>query len=149
MMMAGSISAQKPSITRPDDFAQSDLRGGRSRFSLRTTHHQATHKPTPSSRPGTMPARNSLEIETPRGHAEDDEADAGRDDRRDDAARGDQARRIGLLVAGGDHHRHQQRRQRRGIGRGRPGERGQDAGRENRDVAEPAATVADERPGRH
>jgi len=39
--------------------------GGGVRFSLRTTHHQETHNPAPSSRPGTMPARKSLVIETP------------------------------------------------------------------------------------
>ena len=39
-------------------------RGGGSMFSLRTTHHQVKHSATPSIRPGTMPAMNSLEIET-------------------------------------------------------------------------------------
>ena len=64
MMMAGSISAQKPSITALATSAN-DARGGGVRFSLRTTHHQATHRAPPSIRPGTIPARNSLEIETP------------------------------------------------------------------------------------
>ena len=64
MMIAGSISAQKPSMIA---FAtsRSEARGGGARFSLRTTHHQATQRPRPSIRPGKMPARNSFEIETP------------------------------------------------------------------------------------
>jgi hypothetical protein len=33
-------------------------------FSLRTSHHQVSHRPAPSIRPGTMPAMNSLEIDT-------------------------------------------------------------------------------------
>src|SRR3954447_18646082 len=64
MMMAGSIKAQKPSITALA-ISVNDARGGGVRFSLRTTHHQEKHSPTPSIRPGTIPARNNFEIETP------------------------------------------------------------------------------------
>ena len=39
-------------------------RGGAWMFSLRTRIHQVTQSAAPSSRPGTMPAMNSLEIET-------------------------------------------------------------------------------------
>src|SRR6266700_4244508 len=63
-MMAGNISAQKPSITALAT-SENDALGGGVRFSVRTTHHQETHNPAPSMRPGTIPARNSLEIETP------------------------------------------------------------------------------------
>ncbi|MET3992912.1 hypothetical protein ABID65_004564 [Bradyrhizobium sp. S3.9.2] len=63
MMIIGSIRAQKPSISARQ-ISVKLLRGRRAGFSLRTTHHQAKHRPTPSSRPGTMPARNSFEIET-------------------------------------------------------------------------------------
>src|SRR4051794_11468826 len=63
-MMAGSIKAQKPSTTALS-ISFNDARGGGVRFSLRTTHHHDAHRPAPSIRPGTMPARNSFEIETP------------------------------------------------------------------------------------
>src|SRR3954468_13380625 len=63
IMMAGSISAQKPSITALAT-SEKDARGGGVRFSFRTTHHHETHKPAPSKSPGTIPARKSLVIET-------------------------------------------------------------------------------------
>src|SRR4051794_15946179 len=63
-MMAGSIKAQNPSITACAT-SRNDARGGGVTFSLRTTHHHETHNPAPSNRPGTMPARNSFEIDTP------------------------------------------------------------------------------------
>src|SRR3954452_10299356 len=63
-MIAGSISAQKPSITARAT-SRNEARAGGVRFSLRTTHHQEAHSPAPSISPGTMPARNSFEIETP------------------------------------------------------------------------------------
>ena len=63
-MMTGSISAQKPSTTALN-ISANGARGGGVRFSLRTTHHHEKHRPTPNSSPGTMPARNSFEIETP------------------------------------------------------------------------------------
>ena len=116
------------------------LAAGMTRFSLRASHHQATARPTPSIEPGKMPARNSLEIDSAAGDAEHDEADAGRDDRPDDAGCGDQARRARLVVAGLDHHRHQQRRERRGIGHGRAGQGREDAGGHDGDVAEAALT---------
>ena len=63
-MMTGSISAQKPSTTALMISAP-EARGGGVRFSFRTTHAHAMQSPAPSSSPGTMPARNSFEIETP------------------------------------------------------------------------------------
>src|SRR3954469_2678950 len=63
-MMTGSINAQKPSTTALS-ISANDARGGGVRFSLRTTHHHETQRPTPSIRPGTIPARNNFEIETP------------------------------------------------------------------------------------
>src|SRR5690349_4718126 len=64
MMITGSMSAQKPSMMAHST-SDSDLRGGLVRFSLRTTHHQAKHRPNPSISPGAMPAMNSFEMETP------------------------------------------------------------------------------------
>ena len=40
------------------------LRGGGTMFSLRATIAQVIHSDRPISRPGAMPAMNSLEIET-------------------------------------------------------------------------------------
>src|SRR5690348_428460 len=64
MMMAGSISAHTPStsdriISRPLFFGSGWM------FSFRDTHHHATASPRPIMRPGTMPARNSLEMDSP------------------------------------------------------------------------------------
>src|ERR1700712_1474599 len=63
-MMAGSIKDHKLSMTALA-ISKNEARGGGVRFSLRTPHHQETHNPTPSIRPGKIPARNSFEIETP------------------------------------------------------------------------------------
>src|SRR3954467_246613 len=63
-MMTGSINAQKPSTTALT-ISDHEARGGGVRVSFRTTHAQARQSPAPSSSPGTIPARNSFEIETP------------------------------------------------------------------------------------
>ncbi|MGY4481937.1 hypothetical protein ACVWWR_001128 [Bradyrhizobium sp. LM3.2] len=63
MMIPGSMSAQNPSVTACR-ISRSEALGGGDRFSLRTTQYQARQRPNPSRRPGTMPARNSLEIDT-------------------------------------------------------------------------------------
>ena len=41
-----------------------EARGGGTMRSVRTSHHQVSHSEAPIISPGTMPARNSLEIET-------------------------------------------------------------------------------------
>ena len=63
-MITGNIKAQNPS-TKDQTISRTDLRGGLAIFSPRATHHQAAQSPTPSIRPGKIPARNNLEIETP------------------------------------------------------------------------------------
>ena len=59
----GSIRAHTDSRAARQS-SMADLRGGTSSCSLRPSHHQVIHKARPMYRPGTMPARNSLEIET-------------------------------------------------------------------------------------
>src|ERR671930_26422 len=62
MMMNGKSSAQKPeTIALATSF--NDFLGGGALVSLRTCHHQAKASARPISSPGTMPARNSLEID--------------------------------------------------------------------------------------
>ena len=78
------------------------------------------------------------------GDAEHHEADARRNDRRDDAGRGDQAGRARLVVARGHHHRQEQRRERGRVGHRGARERREQAGGDDRHVAEAAAHVADE-----
>lgn len=63
-MIIGSIRAQKPSM-RDRQISRRLWRGKLTDASRRTTHHQAQQSPTPSIRPGTIPAKNSLEIDTP------------------------------------------------------------------------------------
>ena len=62
--MNGRPSAQAPSTTARPDSAQV-WRGGDAMFSLRTCHHHAQHSDIAIRSPGTMPARNSLVIDTP------------------------------------------------------------------------------------
>src|SRR5262245_32649848 len=59
-MIAGSISAQKPSM-KDQTISRSDFRGGLPVCSPRATHHQAKQSPTPSMRPGKMPGREGSE----------------------------------------------------------------------------------------
>ena len=62
MMMIGMSSAQNAlTVARSRSFMGSGWPSGRS--VLRSTHFQATIRPTPMMMPGTMPARNSDEIE--------------------------------------------------------------------------------------
>ena len=63
MMMTGSISAQsaRRNATRICAF---DAAGGGATSSRRASHAQVTQSAPPISRPGTMPAKKSLAIET-------------------------------------------------------------------------------------
>ena len=63
-IITGNINAQNPSM-KANAISRGDLRGGLAMFSRRATHHHAKQSPTPSIRPGTIPARKSLEMETP------------------------------------------------------------------------------------
>ena len=64
MMMNGRPSAHRLSMNARHR-SLPEVLGGVISVSLRTTHHQATARLTPSIRPGKMPARNSLEIDRP------------------------------------------------------------------------------------
>src|SRR5829696_8346690 len=61
--ITGSTSAKVASF-RATSTSVRLARGAGSIFSLRTSHHQVTHRPAPSMRPGAMPAMNSLEMDT-------------------------------------------------------------------------------------
>ena len=61
--ITGSTSAQVDS-RRATMTSALLLRLGAWTTSLRASHHQVSHRETPSSTPGTMPARKSLEIDT-------------------------------------------------------------------------------------
>ena len=63
MMIPGSASAHAPS-TSARTTSRKEALGGGSCVSCLATHHQATANPTPIHKPGKMPARNSLEIDT-------------------------------------------------------------------------------------
>ena len=63
MMINGMISAQPPSSAAARTSFQL-LRGRGSSLSLRITHAQASRMLIPIIRPGTMPAMNSLVIDT-------------------------------------------------------------------------------------
>src|SRR5690349_18346906 len=62
-MMSGSIIAQADS-RRALIISANDLRGGTGIRSRRLTHHQVAQSEAPIITPGTMPARNSLVIDT-------------------------------------------------------------------------------------
>src|SRR3954447_1613061 len=64
MMMPGKMSAQMPSTSECMS-SRVVARGGGASVSLRTSHHHAMASPAPIRMPGTMPARNSFEIESP------------------------------------------------------------------------------------
>ena len=93
---------------RPDALAQRAARPRRADLLRRADDGLLAHLPPPGERqaerrsgcPGTMPARNSLVIDTFADDAEDDEADGRRDDRADDAGGGDQPAGARLVVAG-------------------------------------------------
>ena len=113
---------------RPDDLAQ--------RFARRACDILAARDPPPGEaqadaehEAGKDAGQEQLRDRDAAGDAEQHEADARRNDRRDDAAGGDEAGRVHLAVAGRDHHRHEQRGQRGGVGGGRAGQRGEHAGR--------------------
>src|SRR4051794_37213464 len=61
--ISGSTSAKVASFSETSTSARVAL-GAASIFSLRTSHHHVIHRAAPSIRPGTMPAMNSLEIDT-------------------------------------------------------------------------------------
>ena len=61
--MTGSIKAQ-PALRMASSTSPRERRGGLSSCSRRVSHHQVNHRPAPSSSPGKIPARNSLEIDT-------------------------------------------------------------------------------------
>ena len=144
MMIAGSISAQKPSI-KAQTISRSDLRGGLSTFSLRATHHQAKHSPTPSIRPGKIPARNSFEIETPPATPNSTKPMLGGITGAMMPPAATRPAAYILLWPAATIIGHQQRRQRRGVGGGRARQRGKHAGGEDGDVAEAALDMADQR----
>src|SRR2546428_545381 len=62
-LINGSIIAQMDS-RGAFIIAANDLRGGTGICSRRLSHHQVTQSEAPINRPGTMPARNSLVIDT-------------------------------------------------------------------------------------
>ena len=62
-MMIGSSSAQNDSLSLVSTSAPVFFGGG-TRASPLTSHHHVPQSAAPINRPGTMPARNSLEIET-------------------------------------------------------------------------------------
>src|SRR5256884_9968587 len=62
-MINGSIIAQMDS-RNAFIISANDLRGGTGICSRRLSHHQVTQSEAPINRPGTMPARNSLVIDT-------------------------------------------------------------------------------------
>ncbi len=64
MMMPGSASAHEPSTTARTT-SRDDTLGGGTMSSFRASHHHATARPAPIRMPGTMPARNSFEIDSP------------------------------------------------------------------------------------
>ena len=63
-MITGSTSAQDACAQRWPRSSPNGSRGGGTMFSSRASHHQVSHSAAPIIRPGTMPARNSLEIDT-------------------------------------------------------------------------------------
>ncbi|MNQ79033.1 hypothetical protein D3C85_939630 [compost metagenome] len=62
-MITGSISAHS-ALRKAAAISADDLRGGGTIFSRRTSQAQVIHSAPPISSPGTMAARNSLEIDT-------------------------------------------------------------------------------------
>ncbi len=62
-MITGSSSAHSAS-RKALAISAPDLRGGAAMRSRRTSQAQVTHSAPPMSRPGTIAARNSLEIDT-------------------------------------------------------------------------------------
>ena len=62
-MINGSTNAQADSRSA-FTISANDLRGGTGSCSRRLSHHQVTQSEAPISSPGTMPARNSLVIDT-------------------------------------------------------------------------------------
>ncbi len=93
--------------------------------------------------PGTIPARNSFEIDKPAATPKTMKPMLGGMIGPMMPARRDQARRGRLVVARLDHHRHQQRGERRGVGDSRPRQRREQARRHHGDVAQAALDVAD------
>ena len=128
MMITGRTSAQ-PASRNARSTSPPGLRGGDAIVSLRTSHHQVTTSDAAEHQAGEDAGEEQLRDRDVGGDAEDDEADARRNDRRDDPGRGDQAGRARLVVAGRDHHRQQQRRQRGGVGDRRAGQRREQARR--------------------
>ena len=145
MMMTGSTQRQtgRRTVLRAC-FAPASRRGMRAISRLRAQATTRRPSATPIITPGTMPARNSREIDTPPATPKTMIADRRRDHRRDDAAGGDQSGRARHVVAGVAHDRDQHRGERRRVGDRRAGHaREQDRG-DHRDVAQPAADVADQ-----
>ena len=103
----------------------------------RQTHQEA----------GENPSHEQLGDRHTTDHPKQDETDGRRDNRRDDAASGNQTGRPVHTVARLAHHRHQHRRKRCGIRHGRARQAGHDDGRKHGHIAQATLKMPDPHQG--